>query len=362
MRILHYYDKDNEMISQHVQMLTASMGLEAENHLVTVKEQAQTLLKGGGYDLLHLHGCWRNSSRSIVQQALKTGVRLILTPHGQLEPWVLEERRWKEKLPKQLLYQRSIVEQAYAVIIQGSMELECMEQLKWNPRTVVIRNAVITSSITASEMARQTYSLYRKVMDSNPLELMNSETRTALKAIITAGITGDRRWTACAVNAREIEWRKLLCYAHQEQVTDTIRRGVRVLGLEEPDMDASTIDYFVPKRFQQAESIQKTIGNQFVSENDRLIASFRYLHKLTADGQLGIKHLVELDRELRQHACEEEELGEQLKEHHLWRLASRFMQIMADRTGLTEGFMPIAPTDDRTAHGIRKQIDNHLKI
>ena len=362
MRILHYYDKGNEMIGQHVQMLSESMGLEADNYLATEQEQARTLLKGGGYDLLHLHGCWRNSSRSIVQQALKTGVRLVLTPHGQLEPWVLEERQWKEKLPKQLLYQRNIVEQAYVVIIQGSMEQECMEKLKWNPRTVVIRNAVITSSITAKEMARQTFNIYRKVMDSNPLELMNDEMRTTLKAISTAGITGDRRWTGYTPNAKDIEWRKLLCYAHQEQVTDTIKRGIRVLGLEAPDIDAAQIDYFVPKEYKQTESIQQTIGNQFVTENDRLMSSFRYLRKLTTDRQLSIKHLIELDRELRQHGCEEEELGDELKERHLWKLASRLMQIMANRTGLTEGFMPVPPTDDRTTRRMEQQIENRLKI
>ena len=363
MRILHYYPKDDAMISQHVAMLTENMGLEAENHTTSEVEDARTLLKGGHYDILHLHGCWRNSSRAIVALALRQGARLVLTPHGQLEPWIQEERRWKEKLPKRLLYQQDIVRKAYAVIIQGHMEQECMEQLEWNRRTVIIRNAVITSSISRQEMAHQTFMLYRKVMDSNPLELMDDEMRTTLRNLITAGITGDRRWLVTDTKLPAvIQWRLLFCYAHQEQITDVIERGLRVLGIDAPDIDATKIDYFLPDGFKSTKLVGQIIGNQFASENERLVATFRQLRKFTTDRQLGIMHLVELDRELRQHGCNEEQLNEELKERRLWKSASRIMQLMAQFTGLTEGFMPIEPTNDHTTKALIRQIENHLKI
>ena len=365
MRILHYYDKNDAMVSQHVRLLTEHMDKEAENHTATDSEQARTLLKGGQYNILHLHGCWRNSSHSIVSLALRQGARLVLTPHGQLEPWVQEENRWKEKLPKRLLYQRRIVQQAYAVLIQGRLEQECMDNLKWNPRTVIIRNAVITSSTTPEEMGHQTYNVYRKVLDSNTLELMTDDTRDTLFYLTKAGITGDKRWLDLSAPIAPLsteEWRKLCCYAHQEHITDTIRKGARVLGLEMPDLDASRIDFFLPDGFQESESIQQTIGYQFASENDRLVATFRYLRKVTANGQLGIRHLIELDRELREHHCDEEELEDELKERRLLRLTARLMQLSAELTGLTEGFMPVRPVNDRTTRKLRKHIDNHLKI
>lgn len=353
------------MVSEHVGMLNNGMGLEVDNHMVTEPEQAKTLLRGGRYDILHLHGCWRNSSRTVVNVALRQGTRLVITPHGQLEPWVQQENRWKEKLPKRLLYQRNIVERSYAVIVQGAMEQECMQKLAWNPRTIVIRNAVITHSISPDSMARQTYEVYRKVMDSNPLELMSEEVLTTLGAIITAGITGDRRWVENSDGIQPLssdEWRLLLCYAHQEQLSETLHRGIRVLGLTAPDIDPTQISYFVPKGYQQADSIQKTIGNEFPSENERLLSTFRYLRRLSSNGQLGMKHLIELDRELREHGCEEEALSDELKERHLWKHASRLMQLMADLTGLTEGFMPIPPTNDRIARRMEQEIIDRLKI
>lgn len=347
------------MIAQHVQMLSEY------GHCATEAEQAKTLLQGGSYDILHLHGCWRNSSRSIVNIAMRLGCRLVVTPHGGLEPWVQEEKRWKEKLPKRILYQRDIIRRAYAVIIQGKMEDECMKRLGWNPRTVIIRNAVITQSTTPKEMAALILAVYRKVMDSNQLELMDDDMRDMLLDIIMAGITGDRRWLTDITNHSPLtteEWRQLLCYAHQEEITDTIQRGIRVLGLECPELDVEAIDYFLPEGYKPAESIGKTIGNQFASENDRLIATFRQIRKLVSSRQLSIKHLIELDRELRQHGCEEELLADDLKERRLWKLASRMMQVCQELTGLTEGFMPVTPIDDRVARAIKRQVNDRLKI
>ena len=86
------------------------------------------------------------------------------------------------------------------------------------------------------------------------------------------------------------------------------------------------------------------------------------LRKWETARELSIKHVIELNRELREHGCDEEELAEELKERRLWKMVSRLMQVAADLTGLTEGFMPVTPTDDRQTRKMRRQIENHLKI
>lgn len=367
MRILHFYPAEDLLIGQHVAMLQEGMGLEAENHQATNVDDARTLIQGSHYDILHLHGCWRNASRNIVSLAIRKGCRLVVTPHGQLEPWVQEENYWREKLPKRVLYQQTIIRQAYAIIIQGNMEQECMERLVWNKRLVTIRNCVITSSISKTDMARQTFALYQKVMDTNTFELLSPEMCQHLRTIIMAGITGDIHWlpesaVSALPSAQSIPWRELLLYAHHEQITNTLLRGLRILNIEFPDIDVEHIDHFWPEGYQEVPLIGTTIGNQFASENERLLASFRVVRKLVSNGQLSIKHLIELDRELRQHDCEEEELGDTLKERQLWKLARRTMQLMHDMTGLSEGFMPVEPLNDYKTRTLRKQIDNHLKL
>lgn len=367
MRILHYYNAEDKMVTQHVTMLQEGMGRDAENHLASNADDARTLLQGSHYDILHLHGCWRNSSRAIVNIAIRKGCRLVVTPHGQLEPWVQEQDYWKDKLPKRVLYQQRIIQQAYAIIIQGRMEQECMERLTWNKRLVTIRNCVITSCISKEEMSKQTFTLYRKIMDTNTLELLSPDMRQHLKTIIMAGITGDKRWlpneaVTALPAAVSIPWRELLLYAHHEQITETIHRGLRILGLEAQDVDVEHIDHFWPDSYQEAPLIGTTIGYQFASENERLIASFKTIRKLISNGQFSIKHLIELDRELRQHGCNEEELAESLKERHLLKMVRHVMQLMSDLTGLTEGFMPVPPLNNRKTRQLRTTIENHLKI
>ena len=134
MRILHFYPKTDAAICQYFDMLASNMGLEVENHKASTSEEARQLLRNIDFDILHVHGCWNNAQFMIVRKALQQGARLVVTPYGQLQPWVQQQHFWKEKLPKRIAYQKSIVEQAYAVIVQGNMELECIAQLAWNKR------------------------------------------------------------------------------------------------------------------------------------------------------------------------------------------------------------------------------------
>ena len=325
--------------------------------------EAWQQLRQQHYDVLHICGCWHRQAWQMARYALKRGTRLVFSPEGQLEPWVVDEGYWKEKLPKKLLYQRWIVKQAYAVIIQGKMEEECMKRLGWNPRLVIIRNPQITSTITVQEAQRQLEVVYRKVMDSNTLELMSDDMRRMLRTLLLMGITGDKRWLDGDVTTLEPEqWRQLMCYAHQEHLTDTIKKGIRVLGLDSPDIDAAQIDFFVPEGFEEYQSISSAIGSSFVSENDRLMATFRYLRKQAVHHRLTIAHLVELDKELRFHDAEEDRLCDDLEERRLWKFAARLMQLMSELTGLTEGFMLMPPLNDRLTRRLRRQIDNRLKI
>ncbi len=365
MRILHYYPDDDILIKQYVTTLVEYMDRQAENFAVNDINQALTLLQGSQFDILHIHGCWRYSQLAVVKEAFRHGVRLVYSPHGQLEPWIIKENYWKEKLPKKIYYQKRLIQQSYSVIIQGRMEQDCMERLGWNPRMVIIRNSLITHSITPAEMARQLYAQYGKVMDSNPLQLMPEDTRSALRTILMAGITGDIRWTAGETPVSQLSalsWRLLLLYVHQEHIDDIFQRGVRLLRLDMPDIDVRQAVYYLPDGYHDTVSIESLIGNSFTSENERLLATFRCLRKLIFHRQIAIRHLVELDRELRQHPCQEGALTEQLTIHKLLKTARRLMQLMNDYTGLTEGFMPVLPLNDRITNRIRKQIDNHLKI
>lgn len=365
MRILHYYASNApEAIAQYVKILCEQTGTDAEMESTTTVKEALQRLRDRHYDLLHVHGCWQHAAYRIARKAQREGTRLVVTPHGQLEPWIMKQGYWKEKLPKRLLFQHSIIRQAYAVIVQGKMEEECMSKLGWNRRTVIIRNCLITNTINAKEMAQQTWQVYRKVMDSNTLELMTDDTKTTLRQLLKIGITGDKRWLgeSFVTITDHNQWRMLYCHVHHEQIAETVSRGIQILRVAAPDFDIHQMPCFMPDGYEVSKTIENAIGMQYATENDRLMATFRHLRRLAMHNRLTLSHLVELDKELRNHDSAEDQLCDALKERHLYTFARRMMQLMDDLTGLDIGYMPMPPLDDRLTRRLRKHIDNHLKI
>lgn len=364
-RILHFYPQNNSVISDYVTMLNENMGLECSNEILSEQGLAQQRLQSSHYDILHLHGCWYASSYPIVRQAIKNRTRIVLSSHGQFSPWIMSDKYWTEKLPKRLLYQKRIIQKSYALIIQGKMEEDCLKKLGWNQRLVIIRNPLITRTISKKEAVSQVFQTYSKVMNSNPLEFMDSDMRSLLRQLIIVGVTGDKRWlTEKPMPQPDTleKWRFLLCFAHYEHIDKVILRGLNVLGYEVPEMDVNQMPCFFPDQYVSPVSIADNIGFSFVTQVDRLLATFRYLRKLENNKQLAFSHLVELDKELREHECDEDLLSEKLKDLHLYKLACRIMYVTQQSTGLTEGFMPVPPLCDRASQHLYQQVENHLKI
>ncbi len=367
MNILHYYDKSDSITTQYMAMLGRMSFHETTMFFASDYQEAVKILQLTDIDILHIHGCWRTSAARLYAQVCKQATRLVVSPHGQLEPWFFRQRFWKEKLPKRILFQRRMVSSAYAVVVEGSMEAECLHRLGWNSRIVVIRNPLVTSFITPEENIRQLAALYRRVMDSNPIELMRPETISTLRLAIKAGIVLDIRWLRLPDHYTpprlgKEAWRQIHCFARQEQIEPIVERGIRLLQCDYPLFDTRQSSPFLPDGYKPSEGIDETIGKSFASENQRLVETFRLLHNLSTHNRLSICHLCELDKELREHDCEEEELAEHLKVDHLLKTARRLMQVMQEETGFDEGFMPVTPLNDRTTRKLKRQLKNHLKI
>ena len=177
MKILHLYPKQNDMIASHVSILTEGMRHSAEVQTA----DSYTLFKARFLemqpDVVHFHGC--TAINKAVSTAYKHKTRIVISPHGQLEPWMLKSSYGKTDL----LLRRS-VERAYAIITFGKMERQYLEQLGWNSRIEVIHNAIITNSISPEEMVSQTFAVYQKITDSNVLEQMNDNSKRLMAIII----------------------------------------------------------------------------------------------------------------------------------------------------------------------------------
>ena len=356
MKILHVYPKADEMVAQHVNQLMEGMQHSVEVQAVTHLADFKNVCKNFEPDIVHCHGCWQYGIVNAGNYARKQGARIVLSPHGQLEPWVLEEKPLQEKFHKTALWQKPFVEKAYTLIAFGKMEQQYLEKLKWNPRIEVIHNAVITNSTTREKMCSQTFTVYQKVLDSNVLEQMDDDTQQLMATIIKAGTLGDMRWTELNV-PEAIDWRRMLIYAEHQNIRNYIDYGINILGLSALSLDTEKLPVYFPEGYQRPQSIGKLIGEYKGNETDYLVRMIRQIEK-----QPLLLHLIEFTRELYRDTVDDDALQEAINEKGLMKFAGRLMQVLHEQTLLDEGYMPMDPIDDRGTQKIRESITNHLKI
>lgn len=91
--------------------------------------------------LIHVHGIWQNIPRTICKFARKSKIPYIITPRGMLEPWSLEQKRYKKKLAL-FLYQRKDLIKAACIHATATMEAENVNRLGLNSNIVVIPNGI----------------------------------------------------------------------------------------------------------------------------------------------------------------------------------------------------------------------------
>ena len=355
MKVLHIYPESDQLVKRHVMMLVDGMRQSTYVYTAGSSNAARQQIKEREPDIIHVHGCNLYFLTRSIRQASKRGIRTVITLHGQLEPWAMQQQNAQEKASRRLLVHDAVTH-AYAVITLGRMERTNFEALGWNRRIEEIHNAVTTNATTPEKMCTRTFEVYQKVMDSNTLEQMDDECLQTLAVIIKAGVTGDRRWINEPPKSVP-DWRKLLIYAEHENIRNYVDYGINLLGFHPPMLDTAKINAYYPDNYQRPRPLKEIIGDYEGDENAYVVRMIRQIQK-----QPLLLHLIELTRELYRDNIDDERLGELLEEKGLSTFAARLMQVLSEKTLLDEGFMPLDPLDDRQTNYIRKNLTNHLKI
>ena len=137
MKVLFVYPKSESLISRHVSMLADGLRQSVTIGMADSVSAIRKAVKEQDPDIIHCHGCPSVSVSRAIISAVNKGVRLVLTLHGQMEPWAKEKNN---KMPAVYL-QKKLITRAYAVILLGRLELTNFKKLGWNRRTEEIHNA-----------------------------------------------------------------------------------------------------------------------------------------------------------------------------------------------------------------------------
>ena len=144
MKIIHFIpsiDRTSGGIGSYMQLLAKELGKLCELYIVTgntthqlkienatvlyipcnieqdcsMKREWEMILNNVKPDLIHINCCWMPCCALTQKWAQKKGYKVILTPHGMLEPWIMKRNYWTKKLPALLLYQKSAIKSANCI-------------------------------------------------------------------------------------------------------------------------------------------------------------------------------------------------------------------------------------------------------
>jgi len=315
-------------------------------------------------DIIHVHGCWRPEMRHMLSLAHSTGARLVISPHGQLQPWVMAQHWKSEKLPKTLAFQRRLIAKAYAVVAMGRMEEEGLRQKWWNPRIEIVKNALITESITREEMAQQMMHIYNKVYDTATRHYMQPQTIDALRALVKVGLTGDAVFidddhrNACLALDNG-EWRKLLVYAHQESILGVVALGIKTLSLDFPNIDPTTIDHYEPANSKKPTDLNQ---DKATDPSERIGSMITSARLLSARRRLTMSHIVKIADALLHSNADEDRVREVAFRMKGEDFTRRLMSILSTETLLEEGFLIAEPKEGKKTRKILLNIIKQNEI
>jgi glycosyltransferase involved in cell wall biosynthesis len=95
-------------------------------------------------DVVHIHGLWTPFEWRAYREGRARGARLVISPHGSLEPWALGHKRVK-KLAAWMLYQKRILQRADLLVASTSFERDNFRNLGLTAPIAVIPVGVDTS-------------------------------------------------------------------------------------------------------------------------------------------------------------------------------------------------------------------------
>lgn len=176
MKVVHYIpgiDRADGGTATYMQTLAKYLGMMAEVHICThesrnpvevpnaqvhyfssslkrladVKKQWLDLMDSIKPDVVHVNCCWLPLCSLVQKWSQNRGVKVVLSPHGMLEPWIVKRNYWTKKLPALLLYQKKAIKSADLIHATAESEKENILKLKYNDKVAVVPNSVDLSEI-----------------------------------------------------------------------------------------------------------------------------------------------------------------------------------------------------------------------
>lgn len=99
------------------------------------------ICKSDRLDVLHQHGIWQSPSQTTRAWRKRTGKPVIISPHGMLDPWAVQNSKWKKQIAA-TLFERDNLEGATCLHALNIAELEAIRTYGLSNPVAIIANGV----------------------------------------------------------------------------------------------------------------------------------------------------------------------------------------------------------------------------
>lgn len=185
MKIVHYIpsiDRTAGGTSTYMQVLAKGLGELVEVHIITHasenplamenctvhyvpeynpfkgswRKRVTEMMEEVRPDIVHVNCCWMPACAAVQRIAQKHGYKVVLTPHGMLEPWIIKRHYWTRKVPALLLYQKAAVRKADCIQSTAESERDNLLKLGYNKNIKVVRLGIDADGIEMKKSWKKT--------------------------------------------------------------------------------------------------------------------------------------------------------------------------------------------------------------
>jgi glycosyltransferase involved in cell wall biosynthesis len=101
-------------------------------------------------DIVHINGIWSPENWGFQKIAQELGIKVVLSPHGMLETWILAQNPWKKKLGL-FIYQNKAICNAQHLHATAQMEKDSIRNLGYTNDITIIPNGIDLTEIKKSK-------------------------------------------------------------------------------------------------------------------------------------------------------------------------------------------------------------------
>lgn len=384
MVILHYIpDTANRQALEFVDTLVARTEKTMDIHIVRGRQTRHQWLQHLytlSPDIVHVHCCWNFNAAQVNRWSRHRGYDVVLSPHGDLAPKVLEHEFFKYRLPRILGYQLRAVRKAAVMHATSPDEVKHLKLLGWRKRIALVA--------PDEHIATELYKLYVKVLNTSERNRLHVHQMEALCTLTYVVHTNEHELPVVHPDAmarlRKLsshDWRAITTFAVYHHLERIVKRGANILMLTIPEqwinlLTTKDIPQFALKyRIKQVETLPQikkldryfpsTPTDDAVTQMSRsivvdIIRIYEILvNQNSLDTNISSFALAAVVAEkLRWEDYSDELIFKYLDKVSLIPFASSLMQVLSEMQMLTIGFMPIDPKDNYTTDFIKKQINN----